>query len=74
MQLVLVAVARPTTSKRRSVGEMVRQLLGIAAKVRASRVGKEQLPVGWAILAIAGLSLVGWAVILLPLFLFWHSR
>jgi hypothetical protein len=55
------------------VGEMVRQLLGIAAKVRASRVGKERLPVGWALLAIAGLSLVGWAAILLPLFLFWHS-
>jgi hypothetical protein len=52
---------------------MVRQVLGIAAKVRLSRVGKERLPVGWAIVAIAGLSLVGWVVILLPLFLFWHS-
>jgi hypothetical protein len=53
---------------------MGQSLLGIAAKVRASRVGKERLPVGWAMLAIAALSMVGWAAILLPLFLFWHSR
>jgi hypothetical protein len=52
---------------------IVRQLRSLADK-GASRIGKERLPIGWAMLAIAGLSAIGWAVIIVPLLFLLHAR
>jgi hypothetical protein len=47
-------------------------LFGSVTKVRASLVNKGRWPVRWAVLAIVGLSLIGWAVIFGAVLLFWH--
>jgi hypothetical protein len=39
---------------------------------RGSRIGKDRWPVRWAVPAIIGLSLIGWAAILVLLLLLWQ--